>query len=337
MTSTTRFVRFSSTGGPEVLRIAEQPLPVPAEGEVRLRIQALGLNRAEAAFRAGQYLEAPQLPARIGYEAAGIVEAVGPGVSSVRAGDAVCTLPGFSMNRYGVYAEHAVVPAAHLIAQPEGFGPLEAAALWMAYLTAYGALVDIGQLGAGDVVLVGAASSSVGLAAIQLARYLGAVPVALSRSPRKAAALCAHGAQAVLDPAAEEFAERIRELSGGRGARLAFDPVAGPGVATLARTLGPGGILVIYGNLGGQGEQTPFPFYDAVGRGLSMRGYLVFELIHDAGRLARAQACLQAALADGRLKPVIDRVFDFDDIVAAHRHLESNRQVGKIVVRVSDD
>ncbi|MBT0962943.1 zinc-dependent alcohol dehydrogenase family protein [Denitromonas iodatirespirans] len=337
MALTTRVVRFSSTGGPDVLRIVEQPMPAPADGEVRLRVQALGLNRAEAAFRAGQYLEAPQLPARIGYEAAGIVDAVGPGVTTVRPGDAVCTLPGFSMSRYGVYAEHALVPAAHLIAQPEGFRPLDAAALWMAYLTAYGALVDIGQLGAGDVVLVGAASSSVGLATIQLARYLGAVPVALSRSPHKAAALCAHGAQAVLDPEAPQFAERIRELSGGRGARLAFDPVAGPGVAILARTLGQGGTLVIYGNLSGQAEQTPFPFYDAVGRGLSMRGYLVFELINDAARLARAQACLQAALADGRLKPVIDRVFDFDDIVAAHRHLESNRQVGKIVVRVSDD
>lgn len=334
MPSTSRVVSFSQTGGPEVLRIEPRPLSEPGPGEVRLRVQALGLNRAEAAFRAGLYLEAPQLPARIGYEAAGIVEALGAGVDSVRVGDAVCTLPGFAMSRHGVYGEHAVVPASNLIHQPHGLTAIEAAGFWMAYLTAYGGVVDIGGIGEGDVVLVGAAASSVGLATIELARYLGAIPLALSRDPAKTEALRSHGAAAVMAAGDPDLAAKVREFGDGRGARLVFDPVAGPAVAHLAGTLREAGVLVIYGNLSGQGVQTPFPFHDAVGRGLSLRGYLVFELIRKRKQLNDACMLLESALPHGRLKPVIDRVFEFDEIVEAHRYLESNAQVGKVVVRV---
>src|SRR5439155_5246001 len=106
-----RIVRFHQTGGPEVLKIEEEPLVQPKQGEVRLRVQALGLNRAEAMFRSGAYLEVPQLPSRLGYEAAGVVDAIGPGVSSVKIGDRVSTIPAFSLNAHGVYGESAVVPA----------------------------------------------------------------------------------------------------------------------------------------------------------------------------------------------------------------------------------
>jgi NADPH:quinone reductase-like Zn-dependent oxidoreductase len=331
----TRAVRFHATGGPEVLRIDEVELDQPGRGELRLRIEAIGLNRAEAAFRAGQYLEAPQLPARLGYEASGVIEAVGQEVHGWSVGDAVCVLPAFSMNDYGVYAEHAIVPAHALIRRPPGLAATEAAALWMAYLTAYGALIDIAGVGQGDAVLITAASSSVALAAIQIANARGAIPIALTRSEAKAEHLLRLGAAQVIAGAGDDLASRVMEITGGKGARLAFDPVAGPAIMPLAEALAAGGMLILYGNLSGRAAETPFPFFPAVGKGLSLRGYLVFELIRDPARLAAAGDFIAAGLAAGSLNPVIDRVFAFDDIAAAHRHLESNAQVGKVVVSLS--
>jgi NADPH:quinone reductase-like Zn-dependent oxidoreductase len=331
----TRAVRFHATGGPEVLRIDEVELDQPGRGELRLRIEAIGLNRAEAAFRAGQYLEAPQLPARLGYEASGVIEAVGQEVHGWSVGDAVCVLPAFSMNDYGVYAEHAIVPAHALIRRPPGLAATEAAALWMAYLTAYGALIDIAGVGQGDAVLITAASSSVALAAIQIANARGAIPIALTRSEAKAEHLLRLGAAQVIAGAGDDLASRVMEITGGKGARLAFDPVAGPAIMPLAEALAAGGMLILYGNLSGRAAETPFPFFPAVGKGLSLRGYLVFELIRDPARLAAAGDFIAAGLAAGSLNPVIDRVFAFDDIVAAHRHLESNAQVGKVVLSLS--
>ena len=141
-----KIVRFYETGGPEVLKIEELPLVEPGEGEVRLAVEAIGLNRAEVMFRQGQYLENPELPSRLGYEAAGIIDAVGPGVSGVRIGDRVSTIPSFSIGTYGVYGESAVVPAYAVAQYPDNLSPVEGAAIWMQYLTAFGALIEFGQL-----------------------------------------------------------------------------------------------------------------------------------------------------------------------------------------------
>jgi NADPH:quinone reductase-like Zn-dependent oxidoreductase len=159
-----RIVRFHSVGGPEVLRIEELEVPAPGPGEVRIQVMALGLNRAESMFREDHYLERPTLPARLGYEAAGTIESIGPDVEGLKVGDAVSTVPSFSQNQYGVYGELAVVPATAVVKHPPQLSWEQAAAVWMQYLTAYGALIDIGGLTSGDVVLIPAASSSVGLA-----------------------------------------------------------------------------------------------------------------------------------------------------------------------------
>lgn len=328
-----RAVRFDTYGGPEVLYIQEEAVLAPAAGELQVRIEAIGLNRAEAAFRAGHYLEPAQFPSRLGYEAAGFVEAVGAGVTGFRPGDAVCVIPAFSMTRYGVYAEHANVPADAVLKRPEGLAADAAAALWMAYLTAYGGLVEIAGLGPGEAVVITAPSSSVGLAAIQIANFVGATPIALTRSPDKRAALLAAGAHHVFSPEGDAPPiAAVLAATGGQGARLVFDPVAGPGIESLAAMLAPQGILVIYGNLSGAGERTPFPFRLAIGKGLTMRGYLVFELIADARRRQQAADFIGEGLRLGALRPTIDRHFAFDDIVAAHRYLESNQQLGKVIV-----
>lgn len=332
----TRVVRFHEFGSPDVLRIENLEVGEPAAGEMRIRVQAIGLNRAEAAFRSGQYIEKANLPARLGYEAAGIVDALGADVSGFEIGEAVCVIPQFSMNSYGVYAEKAIVSAASVVKRPAGLSTVEAAAVWMPYLTAYGAMIDIVGLGKGDAVVIIAASSSVGLAAIQIANSIGAVPIAITRTEAKRAGLLAAGAAHVVASATQDVAAEVMRITNGQGARMAFDPVGGPGVMPLALGLARQGTLVLYGNLSGEAHQTPFPFGPAVGRGLSLRGYLVFEIIHDAARLARAQTFIRDGLQNGALKPVIARTFPFDQIVEAHRYLEGNQQLGKVVVTLPE-
>ena len=329
-----RTVRIHETGGPEVLQIEEMDVGAPGPGEIRIRVESIGLNRAEALFRAGRYLEPTQLPARIGYEAAGVVEALGEGVTGFGVGDPVCVMPAFSMNQYGVYAEEAIVPAHAVIKRPPTVTVVEASSIWMQYLTAYGGMIDIAKLGRGDAVVITAASSSVGLAAIQIANSVGAIPIAVTRGASKKAALLEAGAAAVVVSSSDDLAAEVMRVTDGKGAKLVFDPINGPGVMDLAPALGQGGMLMLYGNLSGEADKTPFPFRLSVMKGFSMRGYVVFEIIKDPQRLARAVDFIIKGLQDGMLKPVIDKVFPFEQIADAHRHLESNTQFGKIVVTV---
>ncbi|MBV9488602.1 MAG: zinc-dependent alcohol dehydrogenase family protein [Verrucomicrobia bacterium] len=327
-----RIVRFHETGGPEVLRVEEVEVPAPRAGEVRIAVKALGLNRAEAMFRAGQYLEAPALPARLGYEAAGTVEAVGEGVQGLDPGDVVSTIPAFSQNQYGVYGEVALVPAYAVAKHPASLSWEEAAAVWMQYGTAYGALVGVAHLRAGDFILIPAASSSVGLAAIQIANAVGATPVALTRTHRKRPALLKAGAAHVVATEEEDLGAQIKAITGGQGARVTFDPVAGPTLAKLAAAAAHGGLIIEYGAL--SPEPTPFPLFEVISKSLALRGYTLFEITRDPTRLEAAKTFIGEGLASGRFKPIIARTFGLDEIVEAHRFLESNQQFGKIVVRV---
>src|SRR5689334_15315005 len=159
-----RTVRFHEIGGPEVMRLEDLEPGEPGPGEVRIRVDAIGVNRAEALFRSGQYIEpVRRLPARLGSEAAGVIEAVGPEVTGFEKGQAISVVPNFSQNDYGVYAEQAIVPATALLHRPDHVDAVSGAAVWMPYLTAYGAMVEVGRMRAGDVAVVNAASSGVGL------------------------------------------------------------------------------------------------------------------------------------------------------------------------------
>jgi NADPH:quinone reductase-like Zn-dependent oxidoreductase len=324
-------VRFHETGGPDVLQLEDIDVGAPGAGEVRIRVEAIGLNRAEALFRNGAYLEDPKLPARLGYEASGVVQAVGDGVDGVGKGDAVSVIPAFSLNDYGVYAEEAIVPAHAVTPRPEGVDAVHAAAVWMPYLTAYGALVDIGELTAGDAVVIPAASSSVGLAAIQIANSVGATAIAATRTSAKAEALREAGAPHVIATEEQDVRAEIMRITDGRGARIVFDPVGGPGVETLAAAMAPQGILFVYGGL--SGKPTPFPVA-AMKKGLCLRGYTLFEVVSDPGRFQRGKEFVRRGLESGDLKPIVDSTFNLNDIIAAHRYLESNQQFGKVVVTV---
>jgi NADPH:quinone reductase-like Zn-dependent oxidoreductase len=327
-----KIVRFHETGGPEVLRIEDLSPAEPGKGELRLRVEAIGLNRAEVMFRQGQYLETPDLPSRIGYEAAGTVDAVGPDVSGWHIGERVSTIPSFAMGQYGVYGERAIVPE-HAVARcPDTLSTDECAAIWMQYLTAFGALVEFGHLGKGATVLITAASSSVGLAAIQIAKAAGAVVIATTRGAGKKPFLLEAGADHVIVTDEEDLAESALAHTAGNGASLLFDPVGGPFLEKLAAAAAPGAVLFEYGAL--SPAPTPFPLFPALAKGLTVRGYTLFEIVRDPERFARGKRFVYAGLESGALKPVIDRRFPLAAIVEAHRYMESNRQQGKIVVTV---
>lgn len=327
-----RIVRFHALGGPEVLQIENIDVAPPGPGEVRLRVKALGLNRAEALLRSGRYIETAPLPSGLGLEAAGVVDAVGADVEDFVPGDSVSVIPPRSMVRWPTYGEVATVPANHAVKHPPSLSWTQAAAIWMASLTAYGALIDIAALRPGDFVVVPAASSSVGLAAIQIALMAGATPIALTRTSAKRQALSDFKAPHVIAVEDEDVEARLAEITDGRGARVVFDPVGGPLVEVFSRAMTPGGILIAYGLL--SPLPTPFPITEALGKGLTLRGYVMHEITADPARLKAAKTFILAGLASGRLSAVIDRVFEFEDIVAAHRRLESNEQFGKIVVTV---
>ena len=327
-----RIVRFHQTGGPEVLQIESIEVPAPKQGEVRIAVKALGLNRAEAMFRAGQYVEEPHLPARLGYEAAGTIEAIGEGVTGFQVGDAVSVIPAFSMNKYAMYGDLVLAPARAVVKHPTSLTWEEAAAVWMQYTTAYGALIDIAGVKTGDTVVIPAASSSVGLAAIQITNSVGATPVALSRTGSKRQALVDAGAAHVIATEEEDLVAAVKKLTDGKGARVVFDPVGGPTLVKLAAATAERGIVFEYGAL--SPEPTPLPLFDVLGRSLTIRGYLLNEITTDAQRLEKAKAFIVDGLATGKLKPIIARVFPFEEIVEAHRYLESNQQIGKIVVTV---
>lgn len=325
-----RSVRFHEAGGPEVLRLEEMAIPVPGPGEVRLRIRAIGLNRAEIMFRRGEYIQQPVFPTQLGYEAAGEIEAIGPDVEGFAVGDRVSVIPAFDIDAYGLYGEVSLAPARALVPVPDGVRWEDAAAAWMQYGTAWGALVGVAKLVPGDFVLVTAASSSVGIAAIQIARQLGARPIALTRGSAKADALLAAGAEAVVATEEQDLVAEVMKLTGGEGARVVFDPVGGPQFPKLVDATAIGGLIIVYGAL--SPDVTPLPMLGVLVRDVTIRSYGLAAVMRDDAQIAAMKAFVNEGLATGGLRPVIAKTYPIDEIVEAHRFLESNRHVGKVIV-----
>ena len=321
-------VRFDQLGGPDVLRIEDVPSRQPKQGEVSLRVEAVGLNRAESMYFHGAYMEKPNLPSGLGYEAVGTVSAVGPGVDASLAGRRFGTIPGFSMNRFPVLAEEAVVPVDALARIPDSFSAAQGAAVWMQYCTAYGALVPFGKVSTGDFVIITAASSSVGLAAIQIVKAQGGISIATTRTSAKRDRLLALGADHVVATEEEDLPARVKEITSGKNARIVFDPVGGDSINMLAQSTANGGTIFLYGML--SGKPTPFPM-TAFGRSIGMYGYTFGELRGTPEWEVMKQYILEH-LSDGSFKPEIARTFPFDQTAAAYRYLEGNEQVGKVVI-----
>ncbi|VAW78280.1 Quinone oxidoreductase [hydrothermal vent metagenome] len=329
---TTKTVRFYKAGDASVLKLEDMPVQAPVDDEIRIAVEAIGLNRAEVMFREGQYLETPDFPSKLGYEASGVIDAVGPDADGFKVGDRVSTIPAFSMGQYGVYGEQIIVPARAAAQYPARLSAVEGASIWMQYITAFGGLVEIGKLTSGATVVITAASSSVGLAAIQIAKMLGATVVATTRGKEKKQFLRDAGANHVIVSDDEDLAKRVMDITSDKGANVLFDPVGGPLLETLALAAASRATIIEYGAL--SSSPTPFPLFVALAKGLTIRGYTLFELTQNDEWLDRSKNFVYEGIESGALKPVIDRTFTFTDIAEAHRYMESNQQKGKIVVTV---
>ena len=327
--STMRAVVFDAPGAPDVLRLGDVPRPAPGAGEVLVRVRATALNRADLLQREGKYPPPPGASDVLGLELAGEVAEAGPGVTALAPGDRVCALLAG-----GGYAEYAVVPAALCLRLPDALTFEDAAALPEAFLTAFQALVLLADTQPGDHVLVHAGASGVGTAAVQLARLLGAHAHATASAP-KHDALRALGAATTIDYRTEEFDVRVLEATGGHGADVVLDVIGGAYVAANLRALARDGRWVLLATMGG-----------AVAEALDLRALMAKRLTlfattlrgrslgYKARLTERFRAEAWPAVADGRLRPVVDAVLPWTEAAEAHRRMAANANVGKIVLRV---
>lgn len=317
-------IRFHETGGPEVLTWESVEVGDPGPGEVRIRHEAVGLNFADTYFRTGLY-PAP-LPAGMGVEAAGVVEAVGAGVAGFREGDRVT----YTGSPLGAYSTERVMPAEHLIALPNGISLETAAAMTMRGLTASYLLRRIHPLKAGDTVLLHAAAGGVGLIFCQWAKLLGVSVIGTVSSDEKADVARAHGCSEVIVYTRENVAERVRDITDGKGVPVVYDSIGATTFQSSLDSLARRGLLVAFGTASG-----PIPPIDAMQ--LAVKGSLfvtrpaLADYIADPGERAELAGELFDHVAAGRIAIEINQRYALDDAVRAHRDLESGRSVGSSV------
>ena len=307
-------------------------MPEPGEGELRLEVEAIGIGFGECLYRRGLYIQDTVLPSSLGNHAAGIVDAVGPDVTNVKVGDRIAVIPSFEMNRYGVYGQHAIVPAFAVAPYFESLSVEENAALWMQVTTAYGALVHYGNVSSGDTVLVVPASGGVGMAAIQTIKKAGGTSIGVTRSREKADMIRAFGADHVIVTNEEDLVTRVRELTRDQGVDLVFNALSGPVLEDITSVTKPGGTIFQYGGI--QGKQTPYPLATAVRYGIKIQGYTLYELTYNLANLPAVREYVTQGVQEGFYTANVGRVFQFDEMVEAHRYLEAGSMAGSVVVRV---
>jgi NADPH:quinone reductase-like Zn-dependent oxidoreductase len=339
-----RAVVIREHGGPEVLAITEVPTPEPGFGQVRVRVRACALNHLDLWIRGGLPGAPWKLPRITGADVAGDIDALGPGVSGLAIGEPVMVMPGLSCGQcarcvsgadhlcssYGILGEHAdgglaeycVVPSQNLVRKPERLDYTEAAALSLTFLTAWHMLVARAELRGGETVLVQAAGSGVGSAAIQIARHLGATVIATAGSPDKLDRARELGADFGIDYSTEDIVARTRALTGGRGADVVFEHVGGEVFEKSLRALAWAGRLVTCGATTGTRAQVDlrhifFKSQSILGSTMGSKGEY-----HQLVKLYER----------GLFKPVIDRVLPLAEIADAHRALEAREVFGKIVM-----
>ncbi|WP_175655723.1 quinone oxidoreductase family protein [Burkholderia ambifaria] len=319
-------VRFHETGGPDVLRWEEVDVGEPGPGQVRLRHEAVGLNFADTYFRSGLYPVA--LPAGIGVEAAGVVEAVGPGVTNVAVGDRV-TYTGF-LNTLGAYSTERLIAAAPLVRLPAGIACETAAAMTMRGLTSAYLLRRIHAFEPGDTILLHAAAGGVGLIVSQWAKLLGLTVIGTVSNEHKAAVARAHGCDHTIDYSREDVAKRVRELTGGAGVDVVFDSVGKDTFEGSLDSLKRRGLMVCVGTASG-----PIPPFDP--QRLAMKGSLYLtrpalaDYIADPAEKNDLAGELFAHVAAGRIRIEINQRYALQDAAQAHRDLESRKTTGSSV------
>ena len=325
-------VMMRAIGSAEVLQIEDLEINTPKSSEVQISVHAIGLNRAEIMYRTGNYVIEPTFPSVLGYEAAGIITALGDDVSGLNIGDAVSVIPSFGFDEYGTYGELINIPVHAVVKHPKNLTFEQAAASWMMFVTAYGALVHFGKLQKDQFIVIGAASSSVGVAAIQIANMLGAIPIALTRGSAKKQKLLELGAKYVIATEEQDIVDELNLITEHQGVNMVFDPVGGPTVGKIMQAMAKQGIFFQYGALDTRDIQ--MSVMEVLGKHLTLRGYELFEITTDLNALEQAKQFVYRGLESGQLSPLIDQVFNFENIQEAHKYMETNAQIGKIVVNV---
>jgi putative PIG3 family NAD(P)H quinone oxidoreductase len=317
-------------GDESVLYLGDAEAPTVGSGELRIRVAATAVNRADLLQRQGHYPPPPGASPILGLECAGVVAELGAGVMGFAPGDRVMALlPG------GGYAEEAVVHAGSVMRVPESLSLEEAAALPEVFLTAYLNLFELGGLAREGSALVHGGGSGVGTAAIQLAKASGARVFVTAGSPEKCARCLALGADLAIDYRRETFAERVRKATGGRGVDVVLDSIGAPYLAGNLGSLSTGGRLVMIGLMGG--AQAEIPLGLLLARRLSLIGSTLRArpVAEKAAIVAGFVRRFGADLEAGRIRPVVDRVLPLAEAAAAHRAMKASEHFGKIVLRVA--
>src|SRR5689334_7609851 len=336
-----RAVWLTKAGGPEVLTVRETPDPSPGPGEVRIAVRAAGLNFAEVMARQGLYPDAPKLPCVVGYEVAGVVDKLGAEVSGLSAGQRVLALV-----RFGGHADTVCAPVSRVLPMPEDMSFTEGAALPVNYLTAYHMLFRVANLRPGARVLVHMAAGGVGLAVLQLCRTVPRVTTFGTASAAKHAVLREEGCTHPIDYRTEDYAARVRELTGGEGVDLVLDALGGRDWKRGLRLLRPVGQLIAYGfaNLSAGerrsvrrlvGQLTGVPLLTPMGmmdRNRTVSGINLGHLWSRGDLLREELAALLDLWRTGAIKPRVDGVYPFEQAAEAHRRISERRNIGKVVL-----
>ncbi|MEM9001779.1 MAG: zinc-dependent alcohol dehydrogenase family protein [Bacteroidota bacterium] len=329
-----RIIRFHKIGGPEVLQFDNVDPVSPKGNEVLFKVQAFALNQADILFINGMHYTVPIFPSRIGSEAVGEVMEIGENVRNFKKGDIVTSIP-FYTQEYGVQGEYATVPEIYLSKVPSGYSMEEATSFWMQFLTAYYALFKLGKVEKDDFVFIVAASGTAGQGALKLAKNRGAAVIASTRTSAKKQFLFDLGADYVIVTQEENTLEKLKQISGKKGIKFVFDPIATTEFTQqYMSTLSFGGSAAIYGLLGG--ELPIFPILDLVRNNTRLYAYSLFNHVMDSDELQEGKDYVFERIKDRKLKPIVDKVFDFEDTIEAYEYMLSNKQRGKIVIKVGD-
>ncbi len=336
-----RQIWIPKAGPPDVLELREAPDPLPKPGTVRIRVEAAGVNFADIAGRLGLYPDLPRMPVVPGYEVAGRVDAVGEEVETDWLGRDV-----LAMTRFGGYSDVVCLPETQVFTRPEGMSAQAGAALPVNYLTAYQLIVVMGSLHAGETVLVHSAGGGVGIAAIQLARHVGARVIGTA-SAGKHDFLKSIGVEHCIDYTRENFEKRVREITRGRGVELALDAVGGRSFARSFRSLAPTGRLGMFGlSAAIRGKQrsrlTAIAALLAMPRRFKPRrlidqnkGVFGVNLGHLWEEMDRVSGWFETLLdlyRAGTVRPVVDASFPFERAAEAHHHIHDRKNIGKVVL-----
>jgi NADPH2:quinone reductase len=325
-------IQIRATGGPEVLELVELPDPVPGEGEVRVRTLAIGVGMPDVMVRRGIYPWMPALPAILGIESAGVIDALGPGVQTCQVGQAVYINARDLPERSGGYAQFRVAPADAVQPLPAGVDPVRAAALGN-YQVAASLLRVVEPLPEGATVAILGAAGGVGSALMQVARLRGLRVVAVAGSDEKCAWLRAQGADETVHHRSEPIARGIARCTGGAGASVIFDPVGGQTLPTLFEALAPLGTVVSYGGLGGTRDpQTVAAMMRCFGASPALRMFSMHTW--DALPQVRREISREVMrlLAEGRIDPPIHARLPLAHARQAHELFDSHAQRGKIIL-----